>query len=122
MSSSLAAQRAGRVRRPFWSSASGWSNWIYLLPAVAFFFVYMAYPILQSLWMSFTNYQYIVQTPAQYVGLKNYLDVLQDPIFWTGLQRSAIFTAFFLPGVIFVPLFVAILVDSGMEIVVEEKS
>ena len=31
--------------------------------------------------------------------------------FWTGLQRSAIFTAIFLPGVIFIPLFVAILVD-----------
>jgi multiple sugar transport system permease protein len=111
MSSSTAPMRVARPRRPFWSSAHGWSNWVYLLPTVLFFVVYMAYPILRSVWISFTNYQYIVQTPAEFVGLKNYLDVLKDPVFWTGIKRSAIFTAIFLPGVIFVPLFVAILVD-----------
>ena len=111
MSSMTAPTRVARPRRPFWSSAHGWSNWIYLLPTVLFFFVYMAYPILRSMWISFTNYQYIVQTPAQFVGLQNYVNVLKDPIFWTGIKRSAIFTAIFLPGVIFIPLFVAILVD-----------
>lgn len=111
MSSLTAPTRVARPRRPFWSSVHGWGNWIYLLPAALFFFVYMAYPILRSMWMSFTNYQYIVQTPAQFVGLQNYINVIKDPVFLTGLLRSATFTAIFLPGVIFIPLFVAILVD-----------
>ena len=54
----------------------------------------MAYPILRSLWISFTDYQFIVQTPAKFVGLKNYINVIQDPIFWTGLKRAANFTAY----------------------------
>jgi len=93
------------------SRTHGWDNWIYLLPAALFFFIYMFYPILRSVWMSFTNYKYISQAPAQFVGLQNYIDAIKDPVFLTGLQRSAIFTAVFLPGVIFIPLFVAILVD-----------
>jgi len=111
MSSNTAPKRVARPRRPFWSSAHGWVNWVYLLPAVFFFFVYMAYPILRSLWISFTDYQFIAQTPAQFVGLQNYINVLKDQIFWLGLKRAATFTIIFLPGVIFIPLFVAILVD-----------
>jgi multiple sugar transport system permease protein len=113
MTSSVVPRRVAQARRrkPLFSRTHGWGNWIYLLPAALFFFIYMAYPILRSLWMSLTNYQYIVQTPAKFVGLQNYIAVIKDPIFLIGLQRSAIFTAVFLPGVIFVPLFVAILVD-----------
>ncbi len=89
----------------------GWGNWIYLLPAALFFFMYMAYPILRSMWMSFTNYQYLSTEPAQFVGLQNFANALNDPLFHLGLLRAATFTAIFLPGVIFIPLFVAILVD-----------
>ena len=77
MSSNTATKRVARPRRPFWSSAHGWVNWVYLLPAVFFFFVYMAYPILRSVWISFTDYQFIVQTPAKFVGLQNYINVTQ---------------------------------------------
>ena len=111
MSSKTAPTRVARPRRPFWSSAHGWVNWVYLLPAAFFFFVYMAYPILKSVGISFTNYQFISQAPAKFVGLQNYIDVLKDQVFWTGLKRAATFTIIFLPGVIFIPLFVAILVD-----------
>ena len=110
-SSVVPRRRVARRRRHLFSRTHGWGNWIYLLPAALFFFVYMAYPIIRSLWISFTNYQFIVQTPADFVGLENYVNVLKDQVFWTGLKRSAIFTAIFLPGVIFIPLFVAILVD-----------
>ena len=113
MTGSVAPRRVAqaRRRRPLFSRTHGWDNWIYLLPAALFFFIYMFYPILRSMWMSFTNYKYISQAPAQFVGLQNYIDAIKDPVFLTGLQRSAIFTAVFLPGVIFIPLFVAILVD-----------
>ena len=63
------------------------------------------------MWISFTDYKFIIQKPTKFTGLNNYINVIQDPIFWTGLQRAAFFTVIFLPGVIFIPLFVAILVD-----------
>ncbi len=85
MSSNTAPTRAAHRRRPIWSSHHGWVNWVYLLPAVFFFFAFMAYPILRSLWISLTDYQFIVNTPAEFVGLQNYINVIKDPVFLTGL-------------------------------------
>jgi multiple sugar transport system permease protein len=86
-------------------------NWLYLIPALVFFGGYMLYPLLQVIYFSFTDYHYLRLEPAHFTGLKNFVDALADPIVHTGLSRAALFTAIFLPGVIFIPLFVAILVD-----------
>jgi multiple sugar transport system permease protein len=86
-------------------------NWLYLIPALVFFGGYMLYPLLQVIYISFTDYHYLRLDPAHFTGLKNFVDALADPIVHTGLSRAALFTAIFLPGVIFIPLFVAILVD-----------
>jgi multiple sugar transport system permease protein len=103
------AGRAARGRS--WALRHG-INWLYMVPALFFFCAYMLYPLLQVIYISFTDYQYLrVNTPAHFVGLKNFAEALADPVFHTGLLRAAIFTAIFLPGVIFIPLFVAILVD-----------
>ena len=86
-------------------------NWLYLIPALLFFIGYQLYPILQVLYISFTDFHYLRQDPVNFTGLQNFTDALADPIFHQGLWRAAIFTGIFLPGVIFIPLFVAILVD-----------
>src|SRR5206468_5558367 len=44
-------------------------------------------------------------------GVLNYANALADPLLLTGLVRAATFTALFLPGMIFVPMLLAILVD-----------
>jgi len=83
-----------------------------MAPALFFFCVYMAYPLIQVAYFAFTDYHYLrVNEPINFTGLKNFIDAIQDPIFHKGLLRAAIFTAIFLPGVIFIPLFLAILVD-----------
>jgi len=87
-------------------------NWIYLLPALAFFAVYQVYPIVWALYISFTDYHYLrVNDPINFTGLKNFAEAIADPLVHLGLLRAATFTAVFLPGVLFIPLFVAILVD-----------
>lgn len=95
-----------------WHILRGGINWLYMLPALFFFCVYMAYPLIQVAYFGFTDYHYLrVNEPINFTGLKNFIDAIQDPIFHKGLLRAAIFTAIFLPGVIFIPLFLAILVD-----------
>lgn len=101
----------GRPKRSLWFRARHFVNWIYLLPAVFFFLLYMAYPIIKAVWISFTDYQFLSTEPARWIGLKNFTDALVDPIFRTGLLRAVEFTLIFLPGVIFIPLFLAILID-----------
>ncbi|PJF40219.1 MAG: sugar ABC transporter permease [Chloroflexi bacterium] len=86
-------------------------NWLFVLPALVFFIGYQAYPILRVLWMSFTDLQYLSGDPANWVGLKNYINALKDPLLWQGLWRAGQFTLMFLPGTIILPLLLAILID-----------
>jgi len=88
-----------------------WSAWLFLFPAVAFFVGYQVYPIIRVLWVSFTDYQYLKNEPANFVGLDNYSMAFNDPLMWQSLWRAALFTMMFLPGTIILPLLLAILVD-----------
>src|SRR5262245_45670443 len=87
------------------------SPWVFLAPAVLFFFGYQVYPILRVVWISFTDYQFLTSEPARWVGLANYAAALHDPLMWISLWRAFLFTLMFLPGTIILPLLLAILVD-----------
>ena len=87
------------------------NTWTFLLPALVFFVWYQAWPIIRVVWISFTDFKFLSRDPANWVGLANYVEALNDPLMWTSLGRAALFTAMFLPGTIIIPLLVAILVD-----------
>ena len=87
------------------------TSWIFLVPTLIFFVGWQLYPILRVLWMSFTDYHFLRNQPAAWTGVTNYVNAAADPLVWTGLLRAATFTALFLPGMIFVPMVLAILVD-----------
>jgi multiple sugar transport system permease protein len=89
----------------------GLSPWLFLLPAVAFFVGYQVYPIFRVLWISFTDFQYLSDEPANWVWFDNYIAAFNDPLMWKSLWRAALFTMMFLPGTIILPLLLAILVD-----------
>ena len=89
----------------------GLGHWLYVIPALIFFIGYQVYPIISVLWMSFTDYHYLRNDPVHFTGLLNYTNALNDPIMWQGLGRAVVFTALFLPGCIFIPLLLAIMVD-----------
>ncbi|MGE0120475.1 MAG: carbohydrate ABC transporter permease [Dongiaceae bacterium] len=89
----------------------GANTWLFLLPAVAFFVGYQVYPIFRVVWISFTDFQFLSNEPANWVGFGNYAQALDDPLMWSSLGRAALFTIMFLPGTIILPLLLAILVD-----------
>jgi ABC-type sugar transport system permease subunit len=86
-------------------------EWLFLVPALAFFIGYQVWPIFRVLWLSFTDYQFLSDKPAHWVWFDNYARALSDPLMWTSLSRAALFTIMFLPGTIILPLFLAILID-----------
>ncbi|MCS7260089.1 MAG: sugar ABC transporter permease [Anaerolineae bacterium] len=86
-------------------------NWLYVLPALFFFCMYMLYPIIEVVVIAFTDYKFLSDKPMQFIGLTNFINAFQDPLVHLGLWRALYFTLIFLPGVIFIPLFVAILLD-----------
>jgi multiple sugar transport system permease protein len=100
-----------RTRSRSWL-ADAMSSWPFLIPAIIFFVGWQVYPILRVIYLSFTDYHFLrVGDEVNFVGLRNYQDVLTDRLFWTGMLRAAIFTALFLPGMIFIPMVLAVMVD-----------
>jgi multiple sugar transport system permease protein len=89
----------------------GAGAWLFLLPTLAFFVGYQVWPIIRVVWLSFTDYKFLTNDAASWVGFRNYTEALHDPLMWTSLGRAALFTIMFLPGTIILPLLLAILID-----------
>ncbi len=88
------------------------TSWLFLLPTIVFFLGWQLYPIVRVAWMSFTDYHFLrTDEPVHWIGFQNYQDAVADPLVREGLLRAAAFTALFLPGMIFIPMVLAVLVD-----------
>lgn len=94
-----------------YSIRQGFTPWMFLLPTLIFFVGYQVYPIFRVIWISFTNYEFLSNEPAQFVGFANYIEAINDPLMWVSLWRAALFTIMFLPGTIILPLLLAVLID-----------
>ena len=70
--------------------------YIYILPSMLFLGVILGFPILFSVIISFQKYDLaaLVSKQAQFIGLQNYFDVLNQPAFSTALLHSLKFTFF----------------------------
>ncbi len=83
----------------------------YVLPAIIFFVGWQILPIYHALRLSFTDDRFLDQVPAHWIGLDNYREVIRDRVFWNGVGRAFIFTCIFVPGMIMIPLVIAVMLD-----------
>jgi multiple sugar transport system permease protein len=90
------AAAGGRPRRP---AAGAWA-----LPAVALVAVLLYAPFLWTVFLSLTRFDGL-GTPA-FVGLKNYVDFLHDPVFPTALRNTLLWVA----GALVLPVGLGLLV------------
>ena len=67
---------------------------LFPLPAVIFIALLMVFPVLYTLYLSFTNWNLTSGMPAAFVGLNSYLRVLAEPRFLHALGRTFSFTVF----------------------------
>jgi len=68
------------------AATRGWSDAtirnLFVIPTVGFLIVFNVFPLLYSLYYSFTDFRANVRNPVNFVGLKNYADILADPVIW----------------------------------------
>lgn len=63
-----------------------------LLPAVLFLLLMTIFPTIYSLWMSMQQYNLSRPDLATFVGSRNYVQLLQDDIFWKSVRVTLIFS------------------------------
>lgn len=86
------------------------TGYLFILPFIVGFLVFVAGPMLFSLYASFTNYD--VTSQMDWVGLKNYKKMLfDDPLYWKSMGNTLYFTVFAVPIGILVGVVSAVLLN-----------
>lgn len=82
--------------------------YLFLAPALLVTAVFVLYPIVAVVYYSFTDYS--ISTPPEWIGLKNYQQLVQDPVFWQALRHSFVYLLV-TPTLIFLCILLAIVVN-----------
>lgn len=86
--------------------------YLFLLPALLAFGITAFLPIIQALYLSFTNYDLI--NKPNFIGWQNYINLGSDRLFWQVLLNTIIYLVCAVPLLIVIPLFLAILVNQKL--------
>jgi multiple sugar transport system permease protein len=71
-----------------------YAPWLFLAPGVLIFLLYVIFPIFQSIWISF--YEWDGLGPKTWVGMQNYVDLLDDDSFYTSLKNNLIWLVLYM--------------------------
>ncbi len=67
----------------------GAATWLLLGPCVLYLLAFAIYPLVYSLRLSFTDLS-AAEATADWIGLRNYRDLLFDPLFWNAAKNSLV--------------------------------
>ena len=73
------------------------TSWLFVLPAMLVVLLLLLYPVLSSIFYSFTN-KNLIKPAYDFVGLENYRHILTDKAFWQAFFTNIKWTAVSLVG------------------------
>ncbi len=83
----------------------------FVLPLLIVYALFLLWPIILGLRMSFFNWSLVGSGSGSFLGLANYQELFSDPNFWGSLVNTLVFTVMSTPILVIVSLFLAILVN-----------
>ncbi|MYF99871.1 sugar ABC transporter permease [Candidatus Poribacteria bacterium] len=102
--------KTGRNRFNYWHQQQRIAPYLFIAPFYILFIVFMGYPLISSLVMSF--YEMRGFQSRIFVGFANFIDLFRDPIFWKSLWNTTYFALGTLILQLPLALFLAILLNS----------
>ncbi|MEW2425298.1 carbohydrate ABC transporter permease [Streptomyces nigra] len=94
------------------------TGWLFSTPFLVLFGLFMLFPIVATLLMSFTDFgaRHVTRPlEAEFVGLDNYIRLFQDETFLKALFNTAYFVVVGVPATILLGLLAAILLNNGID-------
>ena len=71
--------------------------WLFLAPGMIMFMIYVIVPIFQSMWISFYDWDGLGQ--AEWIGMANYVELMDDDAFYTSLKNNVIWLVLYMLAV-----------------------
>lgn len=82
---------------------------IFLLPTLIAFSIFSVFSISFSFLLSFTDWD--ILTEFNFIGLKNFISIVQSQEFWRVLKNTLYYIALYVPSIIFLSIGVALLLN-----------
>src|SRR5215471_9166684 len=80
-----------------------------MLPTIGLLLVFLTYPLGLGLWLSLTDAT--IGQPGEYIGLDNFLYLMEDPIFWMAVGNTIFYTTVATVGKFALGLWLALLLN-----------
>lgn len=87
--------------------------YLLLLPTLVIFGLFLFYPALNGLWISFTKWDGL--NPQEFIGLQNYIKLFGDKNFISSFYRTMLYTCLSVPAIFVAALMLALLLTRGMK-------
>ena len=98
MATSVAIANSSDVKKNWWkANQRKLAPWIFLAPGVFMFLVYVIFPIFESMWISFYDWDGIGE--ATWIGWENYIELFDDDAFYTSLKNNVIWLVLYMLAV-----------------------
>ncbi|HEY4662281.1 MAG TPA: sugar ABC transporter permease [Candidatus Humimicrobiaceae bacterium] len=85
-------------------------GYVFISPFYILFAVFSVYPILFSIYLSFTKWKGV--GPKVFVGLENYSRLFKDPIFWQSIRNGFIIFFMYVPIMTLLALVLAVILNA----------
>lgn len=107
---SKVAQGGGR-------SKFSWTPYLFILPHLIFFALFIGYPFFYGLWISLHEFDYLRPERTTFVGLRNYFDLFTPGTvkaneFGNALWNTVKFVLYSVPPLVIIPLGLAVLLNT----------
>lgn len=86
---------SSRIKRHDTLVMNAWC-WLFMAAAVIFYILFQGYPIVCSIQYSLLNWSGLTSN-AEFVGLKNYIELIHDDLFWNAFFNSIKYTVMIVP-------------------------
>lgn len=105
--------RQSALRRRRWNGRETLAGYLFILPSIIGFMVFVLYPLVTSAYYSLTKWDGVT-TPV-FVGLKNYIYIFtKDPSFIPTLKATGLFALLSVPSSLIVGLLLAVLLNRNL--------
>lgn len=95
-----------------------WLGVLFSLPALVLLFTFLVLPVILAFLYSFQDYSMLKPDEKEWIGFKNYLDLINDKTFLKSLKNTLYFTVVVVPVQCTVALCLALLVNKKVKVAV----
>ncbi len=93
-----------------------WTPYLFILPHLIFFVIFLGYPFFSGLYISFFRYDYLESSTNVFVGLQNYVNIFTQGTvefqeFWNAFGNTLQFVIYSVPLLVVIPLGLAVLLN-----------